>query len=72
MNAITIPKKLASGGDLVVVPRREYEALLARPDVTEEFPTKANLRALARMRKNRALGKLLTIDELKRKLAARR
>lgn len=26
MNAITIPKKMAGRGDLVVIPRKEYEA----------------------------------------------
>lgn len=28
MDAITIPKKLARNGDLIVVPRKEYEELL--------------------------------------------
>jgi hypothetical protein len=28
MNVITIPKKIANKGDLVIIPRKEYEALL--------------------------------------------
>lgn len=71
MATITIPKQLAKGGDLVVIPRKEYEAMRARM-VPEFTPTKANLRALDRMRKNRAAGKLITLDELKRKLARTR
>ena len=71
MTTITIPKQLAAGNDLIVLRRSEYESMKARM-VPEVAPTKANLRALARMRKNRAAGKLLPLDELKRKLARTR
>ncbi len=71
MTTITIPKALAAGNDLIVLRRSEYESLKAR--VVPEFtPTGANLLALARMRKNRAAGKLMSLDELKRKLARKR
>jgi hypothetical protein len=66
MNTITIPR------GFVVVPRAEYEELRARPPVREFTPTKSDLRALARMRKNRAAGKLISLDVLKRDLASRR
>jgi len=72
MNAITIPKSSFAKGDLVVVSRAEYEELRARPPVREFKPTKADLAALARMRKNRAAGKLIPFDVLKRDLASRR
>lgn len=71
MNTITIPRSF-SKGDLVIVPRAEYEELCARPPVREFKPTKDDLRALARMRKNRAAGKLISLDVLKRDLASRR
>jgi len=65
MTTITIPR------GFVVVPRAEYEELRARPPVREFTPTKADLAALARMRKNRAAGKLIPFDVLKRDLASR-
>ena len=72
MATITIPRELAKKGDLVVISRNEYESLKSRV-ISEYTPTLAERRALIRarnrMRKNRAAGKLLTIDELKRKLA---
>ena len=74
MNTVTIPKKLAAGGDLVVVSRAEYESLKARV-IPEYTPTATERRMIARartrMQKNRAAGKLLTLDELKQKLASR-
>lgn len=73
MNAITIPKGFAKGG-FVIVPQDEYESLKARV-MPEYTPTSAErrmiARARARMQKNRVAGKLLTLDELKRKLAPR-
>ena len=68
MNAIAIPK------GFVVLPRAEYESLKARV-IPEYTPTAAErrmiIRARTQMQKNRAAGKLLTLDELKRKLASR-
>ena len=68
MDTITIPKKIALQGDLVVIPRKEYEALLWLKKIREFIPTVAQRNALIRARKNRKEGKYLTIDELRRKL----
>lgn len=70
MNTITIPKKSFAKGDLVIVPRAEYESLKAR-QIPEVAASKAQLRALARMRKNRVAGKLIPLDVLERDLARR-
>ena len=70
MTTITIPKRLAGQGDLIVLPRKEYEAMKARM-VPEYVPTVAERRALARARKNFKAGETLTLDELKRQLAHR-
>jgi hypothetical protein len=50
MNLITIPKKMVKNDDLVVLPRKEYERLLARL-VPEFLPTTADKRELARAQK---------------------
>lgn len=68
MNTITIPKKLANRDDLVVIPRKEYEALLELKKIREFTPTVAQKRALAQARRNRKAGGYLTIDELREKL----
>lgn len=73
MTTMTIPKAfLRAKDDLILISRKEYESLSARPPVREFTPTKSDLRALARMRKNRAAGKLISLDVLKRDLASRR
>lgn len=68
MTTLTIPKKLTKGTDLVVLPREEYERLLTARIIPEYTPTVREKRALARARKNRAAGKFLTIDELRKEL----
>ena len=70
MSIITIPKKLAQAGDLVVLPREEYEGLVDfRARFVKEVPmTKAQKLALNRARKNIARGDYLTLDEFKREL----
>ena len=68
MNTVTIPKKLAEKDDLVVLPRREYEALLKLKKIKEFVPTAAQKKALFRARKNRKEGAYLTINELRKKL----
>lgn len=71
MTTVTIPKQLAAKGDLIVVSREEYESMKARM-VPEYTPTATERRrvqrARVRMHKNRAEGKMLTLDDLKRKL----
>jgi len=39
MNTITIPKKIAEKDDLVVLPKREYQALLELKKAKEFTPT---------------------------------
>ncbi|MEK7086768.1 MAG: hypothetical protein AAB935_00735 [Patescibacteria group bacterium] len=68
MATITIPKKLTKGAELIVIPRQEYEKLLAMRSIPEFRPTAAEKKDLARARRNKAQGNFLTIDELKRKL----
>lgn len=68
MTTITIPKNLIKNDDLIVLPRKEYEKLLASRPIIEFRPTVAEKKDLARARKNLARGNFLTINELKRKL----
>ena len=68
MSTVTIPKKMTKGEELVVIPLKEYEALLWQKKVREFVPTTAQKHALKEARKNRAQGKYLTVNELKRKL----
>ena len=68
MNTITIPKKLAEKDDLVVLPRREYEALLQLKKFKEFNPTAAQKRALQQAETNLRKGKTLSYHELAKKL----
>ena len=68
MATITIPGKLAQKGDLVVIPRHEYEALVRLRKMKEFMPTIAQRRALTRAENNLKKGKTLSFDELSRKL----
>ena len=68
MATITIPKKLAQKGDLVVVPRKEYEALIELRKTREFTPTAAQKKALIRAEANLKQGKTLSYHELVRKL----
>jgi len=60
MSTITIPKTLAQKGDLVVVPRKEYEALLSFRTYREVRMTKAQKQALRRAEKNLSAGKTVS------------
>lgn len=68
MNTITIPKKLAKEDDLIVVPRREYEALLELKKFKEFTPTPAQKKSLAEAESNLRKGKTLSYNELVKKL----
>ncbi|OGY66901.1 MAG: hypothetical protein A3I89_00070 [Candidatus Harrisonbacteria bacterium RIFCSPLOWO2_02_FULL_41_11] len=68
MNTVTIPKKLAEKDDLVVLPRREYEALLQLNKFKEFSPTTSQKRALQQAEKNLHKGKTLSYHELAQKL----
>ena len=74
MNTVTISRKIAGGtDDLVVISRREYENLLrTRARARGEVPMTADeKRALARARKNMKAGKMLSLEDVKRRLASR-
>lgn len=71
VNAITIPKKLVGAGDLVVVPRKEYEALLEFKKFKEFIPTAAERKALIKAERNFRNGKTLSYHELVKKLGFR-
>ena len=68
MNTVTIPKKIANSDDLVVVPRKEYEALLELKSAKEFVPTQPQRRALVRAERNFKRGKTLSYGELVEKL----
>lgn len=68
MNTVTIPKKLASRDDLVVIPRKEYEALLELRKIREFVPTVAQRKALRDAESNLRKGKTLSYNELVKKL----
>jgi len=68
MATITIPKELAKQDDLVVIPRKEYEALLELRKIREFMPSEAQKKALKRAESNFRLGKTLSYNELAKKL----
>ena len=68
MSIITIPKKLALRDDLVVMPRKEYEALLELKKFGEFTPTKTQKKALLKAERNFQKGKTLSYNELAEKL----
>lgn len=71
MATITIPKKIAARDDLVVIPRKEYEALVELKKFKEFIPTAAHKKALASAEKNFRSGKTLSYYELVKKLGFR-
>lgn len=66
--ALTIPKKITSGKDLVIIPLDEYEALEQLRKIYEFNPTPLQKKTLKLARTNRKKGKIIEIDELKRQL----
>lgn len=68
MNTITIPKKIAAQDDLVVIPRKEYEALLELKKLREFSPTVAQKKAILRAEQNFRKGRTLSYNELVKKL----
>jgi hypothetical protein len=71
MNTITIPKTLAGKDDLVVVPRKEYEALLQLKRLKEFNPTVLQKKALAQAEANFRKGKTLSYHAIAKKLGFR-
>ena len=73
MNVITIPKKLAEKDDLVIIPRQEYEEFLAlKRTIPVVKPSRSELHAIERGRREILEGKYVEWEEFKRKLAHRR
>lgn len=70
MSVINVPSKVTKGEELVIIPKKEYEALSQLRKIYEFAPTADQKRALRLARENRKKGRVLTLDELKRKLAA--
>ena len=62
MRIVTIAKTLARQGDLVIIPRRDYEKLLELKKIREFRPTIAQRKALARAQRNLKKGKSLSYD----------
>lgn len=66
MTIFTIPRGLIRKGELVLVPRSEYEELLKLKRVMREFqPTRAQKRDLEAGRKDFAEGKYVTLQQLR-------
>ena len=68
MKVFTIPKALSKEGDLVVIPRREYEQLLALKRIREFRPTARQIAVLKRAERNLTKGKALPYDAVARSL----
>ena len=68
MNIITIPKTFISG-DLIVLPKKEYEALLGSFLKKREVNlTVSQKKKLSEVRKNISKGNFFNINELRTKL----
>jgi len=66
---IEIPKALTAKGDLVIIPRKEYEEFSAWQKNIKFFtPTAKIKKALKQSREDLKKGNYLTIDELESKL----
>ncbi|HEY4715434.1 MAG TPA: hypothetical protein VIH31_02930 [Candidatus Paceibacterota bacterium] len=68
MNTITIPKHLINAGDLMVLPRKEYEALLGMKKIKEFKPTSSQKKALMKAEINLKKNKTISYNELASKL----
>ena len=72
MNPITIPKEITKRGDLIIIPRKEYEELLKWQRFLRTFkefiPTPNQIKELKEARQEYKKGKYISIDEFKQKL----
>ncbi len=65
MTTITILQEIVKKGDLVIIPRQEYEELLKRQKVIPVAKlTLAEKKVLERSRKEMARGEYVTLEEL--------
>ena len=67
-NTITIPQQLAKMGDLVIIPRKEYQALLEFKKIKEFTPSLVQKNALINAERNFLNGKTLSYHALTQKL----
>lgn len=72
MAIFTIPKNLVKQGELVVIPKKEYEELLRRRVIPTATLSSAEKRALARGRKEIASGEYISLDKLEHELGLTR
>lgn len=63
MKAITIPRSLSKQGDLVIIPRKEYEEFLEFKKIREFRLTAKQRAALKRAERNLKKGRTLTLDD---------
>lgn len=69
MTTITIPKKRTLGGELVAIPREEYEEYLQlRKIIPVVKLTRAEKRDLEQARKDHKQGKYITLEEFEHEL----
>ncbi len=64
MNTITIPKKITKGEELLIIPRKEYEALLMCPKIKKL--DQGLEKALRDVRMGRVFGPFKTVSEFKK------
>lgn len=62
MSTITIPKKITKGEELVILPRKEYEALLKFPEEKKFDPELE--RALEDVRQGKVIGPFTNVKAL--------
>jgi len=66
---INIPKELTKKGELVLIPRKEYESFLHWQKSIKKFrPTASQKKALEKARKDFSRGRYITLKELKNEL----
>lgn len=68
MTTQTLIKKLSPRNDSVVIPRKEYEALLGLKKIKEFSPTAAQKKALVSAEQKLRKGKTLSYNECVKKL----
>ena len=69
MTTLTIPRQLASQGELIVISRGEYDELIKFRKMLEIIqPTVAEKKTIERGRKEYAEGKYVTLAQLKHEL----
>lgn len=75
MNQIaTIPKNVAGQGELVVLPRKEYDVLMriSREAIAKKELNRQLAISLEEIRQGKSVGPFDTVDELMRSLTGRR